>query len=241
MTILALHGFLGEGKDFEPMINGLSSMGLKAEWFCPNFFKPGSKFNLGSLSELASQLNSEFLTVKGPKILFGYSMGGRIALEAFKKAPDQWSKVVLFSTHLGLGDAAAQRDRIRADEVWANRFLNDAWSEVLSDWDAQEVFRGDEIATSSLEIDFDRQRLAQALQNLSVSRQALFSGLDLSSFHSQISFFVGQRDAKFIGQYKLLKEQGIIRDYFEVEDCGHRILNGEHAQLLTYLVDRLNL
>ena len=67
-------------------------------------------------------------------VLVGYSMGGRLALQALiDGAP--FDRAVIISAGLNLEE---NRDERRArDEAWARRFESDPWDEVIRDWNAQ--------------------------------------------------------------------------------------------------------
>jgi 2-succinyl-6-hydroxy-2,4-cyclohexadiene-1-carboxylate synthase len=93
------------------------------------------------------------------RVLLGYSMGGRLALQALiDGAP--FDRAVIVSAGLNFEDG---RDERRArDEAWAKRFESDPWEEVMRDWNAQPVFGGHAIQRE--ERDYDRRELARQLR-----------------------------------------------------------------------------
>ncbi|HEX7190431.1 MAG TPA: alpha/beta fold hydrolase, partial [Thermoanaerobaculia bacterium] len=96
------------------------------------------------------------------RVLVGYSMGGRLALQALiNKAP--FDRAVIVSSGLNLEQG---RDERRAsDEAWARRFETDPWDEVMRDWNAQTVFSGHVV--ERFERDYDRRELARQLRESS--------------------------------------------------------------------------
>ena len=74
-----------------------------------------------------------------PKVLLGYSMGGRLALHALLENPHPWQAAVIISSHPGLENLADREARRAADAEWATRALTLPWADFLSAWDAQPV------------------------------------------------------------------------------------------------------
>lgn len=73
-------------------------------------------------------------------ILLGYSMGGRLALNALLADREKWGAVILVSTNPGLTKG---HDKRRAnDELWA-RLAEKNWSHFMKQWNALEIFNRD--------------------------------------------------------------------------------------------------
>lgn len=75
-----------------------------------------------------------------PSLLFGYSMGARLALHALRADPSRWASATLVSGHPGLTDPEEKSARIREDGSWARRAESDPWPRFLRDWQARPVF-----------------------------------------------------------------------------------------------------
>lgn len=106
--ILALHGFTGCGADFDYPKTYLPK---NCVWETPNL--PGL-----ALPELCRYLRERWdaLPQEMPRILLGYSMGGRIALHLARELP--WragDKLVLISASPGISDASEREARRLAD------------------------------------------------------------------------------------------------------------------------------
>lgn len=144
-----LHGFLGLPGDFN-FLNGIA-----------HGIKPAS-----SMEEWAIKFNK---TTTG-STLIGYSMGGRLALHAWKQDPTRWKKLILISTSPGL--APKEREaRLINDYKWADRFEKDDWDHVVRDWNNQEVLKSFNVPRK--EADFDRKELAEIMRNFSVAKQEI--------------------------------------------------------------------
>src|SRR5687768_13002359 len=87
MNIFALHGFLGLPSDWD-FLNPQFAINLYDYADC-DFWEFAKVFN-----DLASETQS-------PKMILGYSLGGRLAMHAFLAQPDLWDGAVFVSAHLG--------------------------------------------------------------------------------------------------------------------------------------------
>src|SRR5205085_576420 len=131
--IVALHGFLGRASDWD----FLRDAGLEVE---------------------ARELDD--IPPHGD-VLLGYSMGGRLALQALLDGA-AYRRAVIVSAGLGIEDDAERASRRASDERWAQRFERDEWESLMRDWNAQPIFGGH--APVRRERDFDRARLGTALR-----------------------------------------------------------------------------
>jgi 2-succinyl-6-hydroxy-2,4-cyclohexadiene-1-carboxylate synthase len=93
------------------------------------------------------------------RVLVGYSMGGRLALQTLIEGTS-FDRAVIVSAGLNL-EAGREERRVR-DEAWAKRFESDPWEDVMRDWNAQPVFGGHVV--ERLERDYDRRELARQLR-----------------------------------------------------------------------------
>lgn len=75
----------------------------------------------------------------GPRVLAGYSLGGRLALHAYLDRPALWSRLVILSAHPGLTDPKTRSERLLSDAAWAARCRSEPWPAVLDRWNAQPV------------------------------------------------------------------------------------------------------
>src|ERR1041385_616117 len=68
------------------------------------------------------------------RVLVGYSMGGRLALQALIEGA-AFDRAVIVSAGLNLEEG--REERRERDEAWAMRFESDEWENVMRDWNAQ--------------------------------------------------------------------------------------------------------
>ena len=204
-TVIALHGFLGQGSDWDA-VRAASKADLR--WICPDLFSPGPP-------------NFSAPHVDEPCWLAGYSFGARLALRWMVEAPGRYLGALLVSANPGnfqSDDGRASR-RI-ADETWAGGFRLLPWSEIAGKWDAQEIFGG-RAGPRRDEVDFDREKLASALEKLSVAGQFT----DPLLLPPRIAWLAGARDAKFRALLDQMRNAGFPGSFLPVEDAGHRLLS----------------
>jgi 2-succinyl-6-hydroxy-2,4-cyclohexadiene-1-carboxylate synthase len=154
-SLIALHGFLGEAKDFLP----LELEGLYAPHLC----------HLGAapLWSWAQRFNRHIIK---PPVLLGYSMGGRLALHCIISAPQRYKAAIIIAAHPGLKKNTQQEDRALYDQQWATTFLHKPWQELMQAWNDQEILRSSQ-PIERREEDFDRAYLARCLRYFSLGEQ----------------------------------------------------------------------
>lgn len=189
MKIYALHGFLGLPSDFNTLpVTAVS-------------IKPAATFDAW-----AHDFNAT-IDPKEENVLLGYSMGGRLALQAYRHNPRLWTRLILISTHPGLENSHERTLRIENDEKWARRFESEPWDTLMRDWNGQEVLKG--ISIPRHEHDYDRKDLAAFLRNFSLGRQEVFE--------PPATWVVGENDTKFRKRLHHL-------DPIVAPRAGHRVI-----------------
>ncbi len=204
--VVALHGFLGCGADWDAVRTATSH---DAEWICPNLFSPSS-----------DDLNVE-RNQGGKAWLAGYSLGGRLALRWLVEEPERWHGALLLSVNPGNFQSDAERQSRRiADAAWAQAFQNDEWSSLMRRWNTQGVLLGKK-PPQRYEADFDRHKLAAALEHFSVADQST----DPSQLTLPLLWMCGERDQKFSSLLNSLRVANFPGGFQIVPDAGHRLLH----------------
>ena len=174
--IVLLHGFLGDGTDWLPLVERLATR-FRVE--CVDLPGHGQSLGLaadvytwvGALNELAALTHS----ARG---LVGYSMGGRLALTlAMTAGGPSLQALIVISAAPGLEEAAARDQRRREDEARAVALERDGLPAFVESWYRQPLFSSLHRQPELLQrLRAKRQRgsaleLAKALRGLSVSQQ----------------------------------------------------------------------
>ncbi len=222
-TIVALSGFLGRSQDWS-MIEDLAPEGWQLHAVDPtaeiaNFDAWAGQFN----DRVASQIDGE-------RVLLGYSMGGRLALHALINRPSLYKGAVIVSANPGLVNDDERSLRRQADDVWASKFLQEPWSSLMQEWNAQSSLRApssvrpESIPIVRRESDFDRATLAHAMRTWSLGNQKNLRP-ELDRIPVPVTFVTGQDDLKFtsIAREWLSESRQSERSHEIIASAGHRV------------------
>jgi 2-succinyl-6-hydroxy-2,4-cyclohexadiene-1-carboxylate synthase len=132
--------------------------------------------------------------------LVGYSMGGRIALNAALALPGSVERLVLVGASPGIADAAEREQRRLADEALAARIPSIGIEAFAREWGGQELFAGqpERVAAAA-----HADRLRNTADGLAAALRGLGTGVmpplwdRLGALATPVTLVVGERDAKF--------------------------------------------
>jgi 2-succinyl-6-hydroxy-2,4-cyclohexadiene-1-carboxylate synthase len=186
--ITALHGFLG----------------LPADW---DFLR--DDYDVEAINVFRDEIPHD------GDVLLGYSLGGRLALQALVDGA-RYRRAVIVSTRI----SEAEPDRRDRDEAWARRFEAEDWDALLRDWNAQSLFGGH--AMPREERDFDRAVLARALRELSPAVLPPV-GDRLSEIDIPILCIAGGHDPKYVAEARRAVELLPHGELAVVPGAAHRV------------------
>lgn len=228
--ILFLHGFMGDGNEFNQIISLLSE-----QFSCLTVDLPGhGKTRILGGEECYTMVNTAHSLIDWLDelnvqrcVLVGYSMGGRLALYLSLHFPERFSKVVLESTSPGLKTQRDRVERTQRDFELARKLENSDFSTFLLNWYNQPLF-----ASLTQHPDFNaviasrRQNnpieLAKSLRNLSTGCQpSLWEKLKESK--TSLLLLVGEYDAKFIAINSEMVKLCQFARLEIISNCGHNI------------------
>lgn len=223
--LYALHGFLGRPSDWGFLYTKNVEKIYKIHLV--DYLKNKSLLPLDELQFWGNQFWRHYSSAaeneKGINLL-GYSLGGRLALQAFQAKPGQVKNIILISSGLGRFTtefAESFEKRIENDLRWSQRFLNENWSDVLQAWNSQTIFQHSPEPQRE-EFNYDRQTLADALRWWS---QAYMHTDDqmLRMYREKIILISGENDLKYTKMYsQVSKDFGI--EHHIVAEAGHRLI-----------------
>lgn len=232
--LLFLHGFLGNGNDFKISISQLSP-----QYCCLTVDLPGHGQTqvLGAdhyytMAETAAGL-IEFLNHLNFKRchLFGYSMGGRLALYLTLHFPQYFQRVILESTSPGLKTETEQFNRLKSDEKLAEslEYLADysGFQEFLYKWYQQPLFQSlkqhPEFANILQQrLNNNTSELAKSLRYLGTGKQpSLWE--KLSQNQIPLLLLVGESDTKFKQINQEMANLCSVAQLQIIPNCGHNI------------------
>jgi 2-succinyl-6-hydroxy-2,4-cyclohexadiene-1-carboxylate synthase len=224
-VILFLHGFLGSLEDWSDICSDLkgdySFLLIDLPWH-------GNSDGAKSIAEAASSVIKLLNSLKlRPVYLYGYSMGGRLALYLTLRYPQYFRRVILESASPGLKSKKERQTRIVNDERLAQRLENESLNNFFSFWYDQPLFANLVKLDDFAQI-FKRRmknkahRLAQSLRTLGTGQQpSLWE--EIKNNRLSVKPVTGEFDAKFTG---IAREMCEFNNKFSckiVEDSGHTV------------------
>lgn len=210
--VLFLHGFLGTGEDWIPIMKALSISARCIAVDLPGH--GGSKIQRigGKQSEQQAALSIEIVTdllnkliqhlSPGKVSIVGYSMGARIALHMAMRHGDKLNRAAIISGSPGLKDKIARKIRLAKDVSRSRLLIDHGLQCFLDSWYSGELWNSlrshphfkDMVSRRMLHNDV--YWLAEALSGLSIGRQiSLWE--DLKQCDIPLLLVVGEKDGKF--------------------------------------------
>jgi 2-succinyl-6-hydroxy-2,4-cyclohexadiene-1-carboxylate synthase len=150
-----------------------------------------------TMGEFGRALNTEARAEPGVKVLVGYSMGARLALQALDRG-GPWDAAVLVAPHPGLEAEDERASRRAADAEWGSQALSGEWEEFLAKWEAQPVLRGRGFPADRRRLVVRRREVARSFIDWSLGAQEPVWE-ELSGISCPVLWCAGERDAKFRG------------------------------------------
>jgi len=238
--IVAIHGFLGNAHDWDDVKSVLHGLAPTVDFQTVDLFSRLPSTKEKTLHEWAKKFNRVQKNRHVERnILLGYSLGGRMALQAAYDKPGLWDEVVLISSNPGLLSPAEREARARGDQQWAQKFLSMPWSQVVKEWNDQPVFAGSR-EPQRRESDYSRESLASALVNWSLAGQD-FAAEQIAQLKPKLHWFAGEKDGKYVDLFHNLKIDGFIEDTMVIKGSSHRVPFDNPEELARQLVQRLKL
>ena len=238
--LLALHGFMGTGADWQPVAERVAGPVV-----APDLPGHGTAVGLaeaaytvdGAADRLVAELDRRQLD---RVVVAGYSMGGRLALHLALRHPDRVAALGLVSASPGLPTASARAARRRLDAQRAEAIARDLPG-FLDGWYRADLWGG-------LEETLRRQLVARRLRNApaELARSLAGMGVGAQPWHGDRVREIGvpgiaaagARDSKYVAIARELAARSTLRTVV-VPDAGHALLAEAPAAVATLLSDLL--
>jgi 2-succinyl-6-hydroxy-2,4-cyclohexadiene-1-carboxylate synthase len=144
-TIIFMHGFTGSSHDFLTLPDAIIS---NYRCLIPDLPGHGQTQVLEDATVFQTDgqvaLLEQWLCSLGQSKfhLFGYSMGGRLALQFAVKNYHQLHSLIVVSTTAGINEEAIRKERAKADFQLAQKILSSEPVDFLTAWLSQSIFQG---------------------------------------------------------------------------------------------------
>ena len=207
--IIALHGFLGSGGDFDFLKD-------QFDVYSPDL----DGFVGGNLEELREEIDSH---LESDNILIGYSFGARLAMDIFLTNPSAYTKVIFLAGHAGLQSDIERSQRKKIEAVFIDEIENRDFSSFIEYWNQLELFKGDKPIDPEI---IDMQTLKGYFESFPLSAQPFYRDA-LLEHKSKIKWYFGGDDLK----YRAYAEDNLSEFELEIiKDCSHRLIKNLETQ-----------
>ena len=169
MRIWCLHGSLQTALVWKPIGNAIESefgsVQVEAVNLYENEYESFGDWREQFYEKVEEQTKGE------PSLLLGYSMGGRLAMNALVNNPAMWSGVIAVGADPGLISDDARGKQLQKDLEWARRFRTEDIQELLVEWDELPVFCGRSNCASREISELDSEKISRFFDVFSKARQ----------------------------------------------------------------------
>jgi 2-succinyl-6-hydroxy-2,4-cyclohexadiene-1-carboxylate synthase len=228
--LLMIHGFMGSGRSFEPLIQLLSSFCNPVTIDLLGHDRTGgpddperyvTEKQIRDIKSILQRLNLH------PLVIYGYSMGGRLSINLLLELPGYFQGAVFESTTCGISDRNERKLRARIDEERATEIEKD-YHVFIERWMENPIFKKIK-QSENLEIDYSGVMINQQPELMAASLRGFGTGNmqsvceRLSSIHQDVLLIAGKEDLKFIEIHRKMNQLIPNARSVEIAGAGHRV------------------
>jgi 2-succinyl-6-hydroxy-2,4-cyclohexadiene-1-carboxylate synthase len=227
--VLMLHGFMGDHRVFDHLVEELSEscnpvavdlLGHGASSKPADPLRYNENNQMDDIVAIINTLNLD------PVFLYGYSMGGRLALKTALHRPTLFNGLVLESTNCGISDPQKRKNRQKVDAARAQKIEED-FEQFLSNWNRLDLFKSPAPIEDTLVRKYQDIQLEQSPKALSASLFGFGTGSmspvcnQLEKLDLPVLLIAGSEDEKYQQINRSLVDQ-IPNATFSSIKAGHR-------------------
>lgn len=237
-VVVFAHGFTQTRASWRNIATQLSSVNPTLRCILVDLPGHGDSHHVSvGFSETAELLTN----VGGPATYVGYSLGGRVVLQAAVNFPTMVRHAVVVSATGGIDDDALRTQRAIDDAMLADRILAIGIDTFLDEWLAQPLFADlpRDIAQHDDRRSNNARGLADSLRRCGQGAQLpLWNAL--STLSAPLVAIAGARDTKFIALARRLAAIAPHGALQVIPDAGHSAHLQQPAAVVAELLYRLN-
>ena len=230
-TAVLIHGFSGSPVSWR-RVEALLDVPSHAPAVCghggesPPATSTGAAAFEAEVDRLAAVVEAE---VPSPRLVVGYSLGGRLALGLLVRHPDLFKGAALIGANPGIAGEDARVARRRDDERWARLIEEEGLAAFDSEWSALPLFASQRDLDAGRLAEQRRVRLGHDRAALGAAMRALGLGAmpdyrpALRSVACRVELIVGSLDRKFELLARQMAEALANASVHVVEGAGHNV------------------
>lgn len=242
-TAVLIHGFSGGPASWR-RVEALLGAPSRALAVCghggenPPAISTGSAAFEAEVDRLAAAVEAE---VPAPRLVVGYSLGGRLALGLLVRHPDLFLGGVLIGANPGIAGEDVRAIRRRDDDRWARLIEEEGLAAFDSGWSALPLFASQHDLDAGRLAEQRRTRLSHDPAALGAAMRALGLGAMpdyrpfLSSILCPVELIVGSEDSKFVGLARQMAGRLPVATVRIVDGAGHNVPLEAPAELARLL------
>lgn len=226
--LLLLHGFMGSGLNFSHLIESLSTfcnpitidlLGHGRTDLCLDPKQYSAENQVSHIHSILKRVQMQNLH------LYGYSMGGRLALQLLHHQPELFQSGIIESAHCGLKDESDRMERKRNDEILAIEIEED-FETFLQKWSYLPLF---DSTPSHLKESYKMVMMKQNHRSMAASLRGFGSGEmpficdELTGFDVPIHLIAGEKDRKYHQLMAKIHQMNVKFSFDSIRDSGHRV------------------
>lgn len=212
--LLMLHGFMGDSRGFSHLAEGLSktcnpiSVDLLGHGKTENIYDPDRYREHSQVEDILSIVK---YFSESPVFLYGYSMGGRLALKTAQAEQGLFKGLILESTTFGIIDDKARKERQETDKLRAKAIRED-FTGFLKEWEELSLFQPPDKSDKELTERYKQIHSEQDPGALVASLRGFGTGFmtpvteQNKKYNGPVLLLAGSNDQKYIDINKKLKQ-----------------------------------
>jgi 2-succinyl-6-hydroxy-2,4-cyclohexadiene-1-carboxylate synthase len=224
MHLLSLHGFTGCGTDFE-----LFASQCKGNWICPDLPGHGVNHSLDcSVDSTNRWIHQQYDKLpKGKKVVIGYSMGARAALNHAVRNPLAWDGIILISGTAGIENEHERTARRESDERLAQSIEAGGVDAFLKFWQDLPIIKSQQSIRPDWLTTMQANRLRNTAEGLSNSLRGFGQGSfpnlwpEIDKLKIPVLCLTGEFDSKYRRINERIIKKTKTATHVVVREAGH--------------------
>lgn len=237
--LLMLHGFMGTGRvfgDLLPLLKNICNpltidlLGHGQTVCAADSARFSADRQSADICSIIERLSPENLYI------YGYSMGGRLALQIAASRYVRPEGVIIESSHCGIRSETEREERIRTDEERAKQ-IEENYSLFLEKWLTKPLF-GSEKSTAHRYAGIMKTQVPECM---AASLRGFGAGImpsvcgELRDLKPPLFMIAGAKDQKYVRRMQEMEKSVKNSKLYVVEEAGHRVHADRPAAVATLL------